>query len=657
MHSASPYRAASLQVCVILLGLGLCLPALGQTPGAIKAAGDPAPSAGADIEAPPASRAALHAPPTAALKQGAAVTAAKLNRLTVDKTFEGMGFDDNADENYGFLFIPPDPIGAAGRNLLVGVVNSMIEARNKGGALKWRSGLLDFFAPLGAALIGDFPFDPKIVYDPYEDRFVVVALQLATADPAANPSAANQSRILLAVSKTANPKGPTAADWYYHAIDSKIDDVAGPLEFWADYPGLELDEDAVYVTANLFVFPPFSGYGGVRLWIVDKGMGSGFYEDGPAGVTVHDPYAGGGLATTTMPAQVYGPGGAGPGVGTYLVSYSGLSDGVDEYVQVVRVDNPLGTPTFIQNFINIGDLEALAGGLPDAPQLGGPALIEVNDRRALDAVWRDGFLWMTTTIEPSGGPDAGQTTAYWVKLSTTSGLAALADQGGIGGEDIAPNTFTYFPAVAVNRDGAAKFGFSASAPTLYAGAYVTGRQPGDALGTVRPSEVVHEGEDYYVRTFGGTRNRWGDYSGIALDPTNEDFVWVYNEFADQRGTVDLLGQDGRWGTAWARAKFVGTKEAGKVLATAVPEAYRLDQNYPNPFNPSTSITFTLPEDARVELAVYDVLGRLVRVLSDGELAAGEHTVRFDAGTLSSGVYLLRMRTPQQTFTRTIQLAK
>jgi hypothetical protein len=168
---------------------------------------------------------------------------------------------------------------------------------------------------------------------------------------------------------------------------------------------------------------------------------------------------------------------------------------------------------------------------------------------------------MTTTIRPNAGPDLNQTTAHWFELDTSVGVATLVQQGDIGGEDIAPGTYTFFPSVALNRFGAAAFGFSASAPTIYAGAFVTGRSPFDAPGTVRHSELVHAGLAPYVRTFGGGRNRWGDYTGIATDPANNDFYWVFNLYADTPGTPtgppSFPFEDGRWGTAWARVKFVG----------------------------------------------------------------------------------------------------
>lgn len=134
----------------------------------------------------------------------------------VDKTFEGFGFDDNATENGGFRFIPPDPIGAAGKSRVVAVVNTIIESRTKGGALKWRDSLSDFFAPLAPTT---FTFDPKIVYDQYEDRFVVVTLEVVFGAASIDPG--NVSRLLLAVSKDGKPESPTAADWHYQAIASK----------------------------------------------------------------------------------------------------------------------------------------------------------------------------------------------------------------------------------------------------------------------------------------------------------------------------------------------------------------------------------------------------------------------------------------------------
>ena len=75
---------------------------------------------------------------------------------------------------------------------------------------------------------------------------------------------------------------------------------------------------------------------------------------------------------------------------------------------------------------------------------------------------------------------------------------------------------------------------------------------------------------------------------------------------------------------------------------AVPGKYRLEQNYPNPFNPATTISYALPGEAHVRLAVYDLLGREVGVLVDERQLAGRHAATFDARTLASGVYIYRL---------------
>jgi hypothetical protein len=478
--------------------------------------------------------------------------------LTTGTSFDGFNYDDNATENGNYLFIPPDPIGAAGLDRLIAVVNVMIEARSKSGTLLWRDALQDFFSPLSPA---NFTFDPKIIYDHYENRFVVVTLERVNAG--SNPDQGNTSRILVAVSKSATPATATSADWYYHSINAE--ESIGGFDHWVDYPGFEVDEEAVYITGHMFAHPGGTTTYNVRLWIINKGVSGGFYNGGSAVVTKYNPYGVSGIATTTMPALVYGSGGAGLGIGTYLVSHSGLTDGTDEYVQVVRVDDPLGSISFTQQLINLGNIDALSGDLPDAPQQGSNRLIEVNDRRALDAVWRNDFLWLTTTINPVTGPDAGETTAHWIKLNTSVlDSITLEDQGDIGGQDIDPGgeVFTFFPSLAVNNAGDAYFGFSASSANIFAGAYCAGREASDPPGTIQATETVRAGVDYYLRTFGNypiDDNRWGDYSGASLDPADDNLFWIFNEYAMQRGTpTGPPTEDGRWGTAWAGVSFVQT---------------------------------------------------------------------------------------------------
>jgi hypothetical protein len=81
---------------------------------------------------------------------------------------------------------------------------------------------------------------------------------------------------------------------------------------------------------------------------------------------------------------------------------------------------------------------------------------------------------------------------------------------------------------------------------------------------------------------------------------------------------------------------------------AVPDRYTLFQNYPNPFNPATTIRFDVQQAGHVQVQVFDVRGRLVETLVDGERPAGHYTVTWNAASAPSGVYLYRLQAGRHT---------
>ncbi len=80
----------------------------------------------------------------------------------------------------------------------------------------------------------------------------------------------------------------------------------------------------------------------------------------------------------------------------------------------------------------------------------------------------------------------------------------------------------------------------------------------------------------------------------------------------------------------------------KIDGTSIPESFTLKQNYPNPFNPVTNIEFSIPKSGYASLKVYDGLGREVRELINELLEPGSYNVKFDAMSLSSGIYYYTM---------------
>ena len=89
------------------------------------------------------------------------------------------------------------------------------------------------------------------------------------------------------------------------------------------------------------------------------------------------------------------------------------------------------------------------------------------------------------------------------------------------------------------------------------------------------------------------------------------------------------------------------------ISTTIPDDYGLSQNYPNPFNTSTTIEWRLPEAAEIFLNIYDINGRLLENLFEGNTGPGYYRINWDAGNYSSGFYFLKFITKK--FSETIKL--
>jgi hypothetical protein len=96
---------------------------------------------------------------------------------------------------------------------------------------------------------------------------------------------------------------------------------------------------------------------------------------------------------------------------------------------------------------------------------------------------------------------------------------------------------------------------------------------------------------------------------------------------------------------------------GEPETSALPDKFRLMQNYPNPFNPTTKIVFELSNRSKVNLKVFDLSGRDISTLVNDYMSAGQHSVQFNGTNLSTGVYIYRMITDNEVFTRKMMLLK
>ncbi|MGB3017846.1 MAG: T9SS type A sorting domain-containing protein, partial [Ignavibacteria bacterium] len=121
-----------------------------------------------------------------------------------------------------------------------------------------------------------------------------------------------------------------------------------------------------------------------------------------------------------------------------------------------------------------------------------------------------------------------------------------------------------------------------------------------------------------------------------------------------RVNANNLGGTSNWSTTFAfRTIVTGINQIG----TIIPDKYELYNNYPNPFNPVTKIRFDIPKSSTVRILLYDITGKAVMNLVDGELQAGSYETSVDATSLSSGLYLYRIETPDYSSTKRLMLIK
>jgi len=160
---------------------------------------------------------------------------------------------------------------------------------------------------------------------------------------------------------------------------------------------------------------------------------------------------------------------------------------------------------------------------------------------------------------------------------------------------------------------------------------------------------------------GGARLYWGRFDDVGLTgPINlyreDDVIGSYTQINSTPlgPDSDFLDTEIEAGTEYNYRLGIGSQGSefflGPVTVGGAPKFPHLSQNAPNPFRGGTDISYQLPSFTHVSLRVYDVSGRLVRILKDGEEPAGFYTAVWDrkderGRDVASGVYFYRYVTP------------
>jgi hypothetical protein len=400
-------------------------------------------------------------------------------------------------------WFPPDCTLAAGPQHILVAVNASVAIYTQAGAVAQAPRTLSAWF---ANVISDAKiFDPRALYDQDANRWILLAAALP-----ANPTS-QQSFFLLSISQSADPLGP----WWNYKLDAAKEG-ATATKNWADYPCLGVSPHAIYITANMFKFGGDFQY--AKLRILNKtpllAGGTATWFDFTRLKNLDKKAT---LAFTVMPCHTFGA----PQV-EHLVNSSFTAAASQNELTLWSVTNPTTAPVLTRQTVTTDPY----GQPPLADQKGGGVGLNAGDVRILNAVFRGGSVWAALTTVHNWGENVNRAAVHWFQINATSG--ALVQQGIYGSKGV----HYFYPAVMPDTNGNMTLVSSRSGTAEYASIRVTGRKSTDPVGQLQPSALLKAGSGNSQRPDGQGRNRWGDYAGIAVDPTDPGQVWLYSMFAD-----------------------------------------------------------------------------------------------------------------------------
>ena len=143
-------------------------------------------------------------------------------------------------------------------------------------------------------------------------------------------------------------------------------------------------------------------------------------------------------------------------------------------------------------------------------------------------------------------------------------------------------------------------------------------------------------------------------SNISADAGS--FLWSVPDIYSESCRIRISNAENQWSYDESDSLFTIEQSVG-IEDEKIPTQYALLQNYPNPFNPTTVISYDLPENAFVNLKIFDITGKEVAEIVNSEKSAGKHRIQFDANKLSSGIYFYQIKTNQYSETKKMILIR
>src|SRR5437899_4248252 len=443
-------------------------------------------------------------------------------------SFEGIG---QGFAGFTVQYAPPDTNGAVGPNDFVQTVNVSFAVFGKTGSLLYGPAKINtLFTGFGGLCETDNDGDPSVVYDQLADRWIINQFAVSGANGTSIPYLE-----CIAVSTSGDPTGT----YFRYSF---------PRSYFPDYPKLGVWPDAYYLSTHDFSGNSFAG---ATTWAFAS---SSKLAGTPATAQLfHLSFLYGGLLPSTLDGKTLPPAGS----PNYFVS---LGDASSLYLWKFHVDfaNSANSTLTGPLSIPVAGYTELCNGGTCVPQAGTTQQLDsLADRVMYRLAYRNFGDHESLVVNHSVAPTAGGGGARWYEIRSPGGTPTVYQQS-----TYAPDTrYRWMGSAAMDRVGDIAVGYSLSSSTMNPAIAYTGRTPADPLGTLQAETILTSG----TGSQNGGLKRWGDYSSLALDPTDDCTFWYTTEYLTTSGSFN-------WHTRVGTFKFANCTNLPPPTVTGIAPA-------------------------------------------------------------------------------------
>ncbi|MGA9352111.1 MAG: hypothetical protein WBV46_00375 [Terriglobales bacterium] len=415
---------------------------------------------------------------------------------------QGISFDGITQSGW----IPPDNNLAIGPTKIFTTVNTDVAVYSKTGTLlSGPTNIPTVFAPIGG-LCTTYVVDPIVLYDRPADRWVIAGI---------GDNYDGSYGECVAVSTTNDPAG--AYSLYFYSFGSTLNDY-DKLSVWAT-----ASNSAYLATYNLF--PP-SGSGGADLCGFDRtAMLAGSAK--AAMLCKETPSS----EASYLPADMDGPTTPADGTPGLFITWQNNNPG-ELYLRKLTLNFAKGTST-LSNPTTISvandNLSCGVGFGTCVPQPGTTQELDTLGDRMMYRFAIRHFADHDRAVFSHAVENGSQIAIRWYELYDPAGSVALNQQG-----TFAPDsTYRWMSSLAEDQSADIALGYSASSTSVYPAVRFTGRVPSDPPGSMETEASIIEGSG--SQSGGSSANRWGDYTAMQVDPTDDCTFWYIDEYQQVTG--------------------------------------------------------------------------------------------------------------------------